>query len=103
MIASKGGLGSAGSGVTNFLGGLALGKLKWNVGPHGCCFEGCELMSGLRLSGWVSTSVAVVIVKKGNCTGGSGRLQDKSSLHQSPLMLIWASCRSDLVAAVVRY
>lgn len=24
-------------------------------------------------------------------------------LHQSPLMLIWASCRSDLVAAVVRY
>lgn len=24
-------------------------------------------------------------------------------LYQSPLMLIWASCRSDLVAAVVRY
>lgn len=55
---SKGGLGSAGIGFKNFLGGLALGKLRWNAGAHGqtlatdvlrgvsrCLGSGCQARS----------------------------------------------------------
>lgn len=35
MIVGKGGVGSAGCGVKRFWGGLALGKLIWNVGLQG--------------------------------------------------------------------
>lgn len=85
---SKGGLGSAGSGFKNFLGGLALGKLRWNAGAHGQTLATYVLRGVSRClsSGYVSTSAAVVIVGKRNCTSGSGsgRFQDKCSFTPKP-------------------
>ena len=101
-------MGSAGSGFKCFLGGLALGRLGWNVGLQGQTLPTAILSSGSCClhPGWRAGSVPVQLwVLSGSGTAPVAVECSKINphLHQSPLMLIWASCRSELVAAVVRY
>lgn len=101
LTVGKGGVGSAGCGVKHFWGGLALGKLMWNVGtaeaalaPEPC--QGVPMgVSGCRAG---SAQGSCGFVKKWNCIGGVGveGFKINPHLHQGPLVLIWAPCRSVL-------
>lgn len=100
LMMSKGGLGSAGSGFKNFLRGLALGKLRWNVGPRGrtLAADASRDVSWCLGSGCQATSVPVQLwLLSRSGTSGSGRFQDKSSFTLMPFnadlgfMQVWLS------------
>lgn len=82
----KGGVGPAGCAVKPFWGGLALGKLMWNVG-----LQGQPWLLGLagavdgdfRLSGWVGKG-QLWLCQEVELHWGSGRVQDKPSFTPRP-------------------